>query len=170
MTQEEKQQFEKAMQEYAKEMEAMDKKLKGALLGKKAKSFVMNDLQGNKVTLESLKGKVVVMNFWFMGCIPCVMEMPLLNQLVEKYQGKEVIFLAFALDKKPALTRFLKKKKFDYTIIPDSDQLVTQYKIESFPSHLVLDKNSKITLVEFGGIENTDLLKNEIDEQLKKKN
>lgn len=164
MTAKEKQEEEKMIRQMAQ----MDKELKKELLGKKAKPFAITDLKGKKVTLESLKGKVVVINFWFIGCKPCLLEMPVLNQLVKKYQEKNVIFLAFALDKKAALKRFLKKKKFDYTIVPESESLAAQYNIESFPSHLILDKTSKITLVEFGELESTDILSVEIDRQLKK--
>jgi len=70
--------------------------------------------------------------------------MPELNQLVEKYKNKEVVFLGFAINDKAAIEKFLKTKTFSYNIIPNSEVVIGQYKVQSFPTHLVIDKNSVI--------------------------
>ena len=111
---------------------------------KEAKPFSVTDLQGNKFSLKELRGKIIVMNFWFIGCKPCIMEMPELNKLVEKYKGKNVIFLGFAMDEEAQLTNFLKKREFLYNIIPNSEDVVNAYKVQSFPTHIIVDGNSKI--------------------------
>ena len=49
---------------------------KNDLIGKEALPFTATDIAGNNYTLESLKGKIIVINFWFVECKPCVMEMP----------------------------------------------------------------------------------------------
>ena len=111
---------------------------------KEAKSFKVKDLEGNKFSLKELKGKVIVMNFWFIGCKPCIMEMPELNKLVEKYKGKSVVFLGFTNDEEEQLISFLKKRTFLYNIIPDSKYVTDEYNINSFPTHIIIDSNSKI--------------------------
>ena len=75
---------------------------------------------------------------------PCVIEMPELNEIVQKYKSEEVVFLAFALNEQPKIESFLKKHAFDYSILPDSGAVIGDYKIKSYPAHIILDQNSKI--------------------------
>lgn len=126
-----------------KQME-MNRLGKNELIGKEAFSFSVTDMFGNKYSLEELKGKVIVMNFWFVECKPCVMEMPELNKLVEKYKNKDVVFLGFATNKKAKIDQFLKTKSFNYNLIADSENIANLYNVNSFPTHVIIDKNSKI--------------------------
>src|SRR5690606_15898531 len=50
-----------------------------------------------------LRGKVLVLNFWFKSCAPCVAEMPALNKLRNEFKGREVLFIGFASDSEQAL-------------------------------------------------------------------
>ena len=113
--------------------------------GSKAKPFEMKDIDGNIYKMDDLKGKVVVLNFWFIGCAPCVQEMPELNELVAEYKEDEVVFLGIANDRKRELQSFLNKKEFDYKIIPNGSTLAMSYKIMGFPSHIVIGKDATIT-------------------------
>ena len=93
------------------------------LIGKEAFPFSVTDISGNKYSLEKLKGKIIVLNFWFVECKPCVMEIPDLNDLVEKYKGKEVVFLAFATNNKSKIESFLKTRTYKYKIIADGNEV-----------------------------------------------
>ncbi len=166
-TPEEKEKSRKAQEVLLKKFKAEENAIKQYLSTKEAQSAKMQDLEGNTFTLASLRGKVVVMNFWFIGCRPCVEEMPLLNKLVAKYKGKDVVFLGLALDSKTSLNRFFQKKKFDYHIIPNSSDLIrTKCKVESFPTHLVIDKIGDVTLVKVGGLSEVKELETEIEQNL----
>lgn len=57
--------------------------------------FEAKTLAGKILSRKSLKGKIVVMNFWFIGCKPCVAELPALNKLVQHYKAKDIVFIAF---------------------------------------------------------------------------
>ena len=58
-------------------------------------TFIEHTMDGTKVDLEKLRGKVVVLNLWFINCPNCVEEIKLLNKLVDDYRdNKDVIFLA----------------------------------------------------------------------------
>ncbi len=118
---------------------------KNDFIGKEALPFDVTDIFGKKYSLQNLKGKVIVINFWFVECKPCVMEMPELNELVEKYKDKEVVFLGFAMNDKRKIDTFLKTNTYKYNIIPDSKEEVQLYNVNSFPTHLVIDKNSIIS-------------------------
>jgi thiol-disulfide isomerase/thioredoxin len=119
---------------------------KSDLIGKQALPFSVTDINGNNYSLESLKGKIIVINFWFVECKPCVMEMPELNKLVEKYNNKEVVFLGFALNEKNKIEKFLKTTQYKYNIIAAAKEVVGTYGVTSFPTHIVIDKNSNIVL------------------------
>ena len=120
------------------------------LIDKPVKSFKLTDLDGKRWNSKDLKGKVVVINFWFIGCKPCIQEMPLLNELVTAYKDSNIVFLAPALDKEEQVKKFLIKYKFDYNIIPSSGDYVDELGIENFPTHFVIDKQGIIRQVFIG--------------------
>jgi peroxiredoxin len=108
-------------------------------------NFKTTDINGNKINLKDLKGKIVVMNFWFIDCQPCRQEIPELNQLVNDYKDStNIVFITVATDSKGALKDFLKKTPFNYTIIDGGRFITDQYEVKSFPTHLVLDKEGKV--------------------------
>ncbi len=138
-------------------------------VGKYAQPFNVTDISGNKYSLEELKGKIIVMNFWFVECKPCVMEIPDLNKLVEQYKGEEIVFLGFATNNIPKLNSFLSKKEFKYNIIPESRDVSNSYEINSYPTHIIIDQNSKIVFYTVGLGSNTiSSIEKEITNLLKK--
>ncbi|MGK0389630.1 MAG: peroxiredoxin [Maribacter sp.] len=136
-----------------------------------APAFSIADMNGNVVNLDSLKGKVVVLNFWFTRCNPCIEEMRELNGLVKQYKDNEdVVFLAPTFDDKATVTTFLKKKTFDYTILPDAKSILDEYIVMGYPSNLVLDKKGDIQYQSMGFRHQIDaVLNDEIKYALKKK-
>ena len=113
-------------------------------INEEAIAFTATDLDGNTFTLDELKGKVVVINFWFVACKPCVEEIPELNELVEKYENKDVVFLGFALDNEKRLNSFLEKTTFKYHIFPESKEIIGNYNINSYPTHIIIDQSSVV--------------------------
>lgn len=69
-----------------------------ALVGCKAPDFIVQTIQGEVLNSNELRGNVVVINFWYEGCAPCIAELPALNKLRAEYQGKDVVFIAFSKD------------------------------------------------------------------------
>jgi thiol-disulfide isomerase/thioredoxin len=117
-----------------------------------APEFESNLLNGKKISSYEFKGKIRVLNFWFTGCGPCKQEIPELNELVKKYKSKNVVFLAFALDKdKQLLNKYLKQNPFNYDIIPDSRNIVETYKVSAYPTHIIVNKDGKIVTRIIGG-------------------
>jgi thiol-disulfide isomerase/thioredoxin len=121
-----------------------------SLINSKAPNFNVYDIYGNKFTDEDLKGKVIVMNFWFTGCKPCVKEIPELNKLVEHFKAEDVVFLSFARNSRNEVEGFLKKKEFNYApIIADKD-ILALYSVNVFPTNLIIDKNSQVVFFDNG--------------------
>src|SRR6476646_3106450 len=77
-------------------------------------NFTALDMDGNPVDIATLRGKVVVINLWFINCPNCLEEISQLNELVNDYKGKsDVVFLGLAASPKPALDKFLAKTPFN---------------------------------------------------------
>ena len=108
-------------------------------------NFRTKDIQGNTINLKDLKGKIVVINFWFIHCEPCRAEIPDLNAMVDSFRTNDsVVFIGIALDERPELKSFLKGNPFNYRIVSDGRPIATQYSIGSYPTHLVLDQEGKV--------------------------
>lgn len=105
----------------------------------------LKDMNGIAIKANDLKGKVVVLNFWFIACPPCRYEMPELNRVVKTYKDdKDVIFIAITLDNKENVARFLKVSPFNYHVVSDSMPLFSFYKVDECPASLVVDKEGII--------------------------
>lgn len=104
------------------------------------------DLNGKRYSFENTRGKILVIKCWFIKCLPCVQEMPRLNQVVEHFRKrKDIIFVSLAIDPGDKLQDFLKKTKFSYAVVPDKESYMQEeLKIRSYPTHLIVDKQGKI--------------------------
>jgi len=123
------------------------------LIGCDMPAFEARTLNGKRVSKENLKGKVVVMNFWFIGCPPCEKELPGLNKLVEEFGKKEVVFLAFGRDKEEKVREYLEKHEFNYQQIPQSSApgVFLAFEVRfGYPYHLVLDAEGKLAFTQVG--------------------
>jgi|GEM_PF-2364851 len=97
------------------------------------------------------KDKLIVINWWSTGCMPCRMEMPGLNKLVEKYKGKNVEFLSILSDKKNS-AEFFKERKFDY-IHGYGNEEIEKLLGGTFPRNIILSKDGIILHNMTGGSE-----------------
>ncbi len=121
-----------------------------AQVGQPAKEFKAQDIYGNEYALSELKGKIVVMNFWFIACPPCIKEIPELNGLVDKYGTEDVVFLAFATDTEERLGKFLSKSQFKYQVFAKSMDLASTYLVAAYPTSFVIDKKGIVRYAHTG--------------------
>lgn len=127
-------------------------KILQGLVGCKAPQFNVRTIHGEILKLDELKGKVVVINFWFEGCAPCVAEMPALNRLQEEYKTKNVVFIAFGRDDTQSIKNFLKSNDFAYHLVSSDYDLAYSYcVIAGWPTNMVLDKSGIVRQVFSGG-------------------
>ncbi len=117
-------------------MEEMDK-ARMEMIGKPAPPFSVKTLSGDNYSDQSLLGKTVVINFWFIKCKPCVDEIPKLNKLVKKYtHNKDVVFLSISFDQEKDIRSFLEKNPFKYQQVGkegESNSLIGKTKSWPFP-------------------------------------
>lgn len=128
----------------------MDKDWEECLVGKSIADLTFLSLSGQKFDAKNLEGKVVVINFWFIACTPCMTELPALNRLVAEYKDSSVVFLGLTYDGRMKLDPFLAKVKFDFSIIPDSKDINDLFGINEYPTTLIIDKNKIIRKIWIG--------------------
>ncbi len=141
-----------------------------------APSFTVVSIDGKTFDSTKLKGKIVVLNLWFINCPNCVEEIKRLNETVDEYQDKDVVFIGMATNKKVDLEKFLKKNPFKYNIIPTAMQAILSFgeqdksgKIDiPFPMHVVIDREGAI-VVRRSGIKGLDDVKSELKRQFETK-
>ena len=107
-------------------------------------------LDGSTIDLTALRGKPVVLNWWHTACSPCIAEIPELNKLVEKYEGRDVEFLAIANNEIADLPPFLKRHPFAYDIAL-GDEEAMRILGQIYPRHVIIDGDGKVVLDLNGG-------------------
>jgi thiol-disulfide isomerase/thioredoxin len=102
-------------------------------------------LKGDGCNDPDLRGKVLVLNFWFKSCAPCVAEMPALNKLYNEFKGREVLFIGFASDSEQALKpTYLNTGKFLFNIVPNSGSIAKEFKFAGYPTTYIVDQQGKV--------------------------
>jgi thiol-disulfide isomerase/thioredoxin len=110
----------------------------------------LRTLSGDTLTLESLKGKPTMINFWFTTCKPCIDEMPVLNGLRQKMNGR-ANFVAVTFEPGDKAAAFLQTHPFDFLQVADAKPLTAALQMQTYPVNIFLDKHGVIRQVE-GGI------------------
>lgn len=134
-------------------------------IGRKFHFLTAYDLNGKESVLQ-FNRKITVINFWFLGCAPCRMEIPYLNELVNKYaQDSCIQFISIALDSPSDLRRYLKDGNvFKYQIFGNGSQAASKSWVTSYPAHFVIDKNGLVVGELYGY---SQLRVTEIDSKIK---
>ena len=115
------------------------------LIGKELPPF--NGLTINKKQFSNtdLKNQVVVINFWFEKCPPCIAEMSELNNLVANYGKKGIRFIGITHDSPASARRFQKRNGYKYEIVSLSKDKIRKLNINhGFPSNVLVGKDGKI--------------------------
>jgi thiol-disulfide isomerase/thioredoxin len=108
-------------------------------IGEAFPSFSLSSLSGREFDSHQLRGKPTMINFWFTRCVPCVEEMPVLNELKERYQ-EEVNFIAITFNDAEEVRGFLEKHSFDFMHLVDAEEFIDQLGNKAYPKNLFLDK------------------------------
>ncbi len=122
--------------------------------GKAAPNWTLPVLPGTKppsstitppIDLASLRGKVVVLDFWAPWCGPCREEMPTLNVLAHKLANESVVVIGVMVDgDRLDAVDFLKQSKIDYPQVEDDGQASNAYGVKTLPSIVILDKTGTV--------------------------
>jgi peroxiredoxin len=116
-------------------------------VGSIAPAFTLPDLDGKPVALASMKGKVVILDFWATWCPPCKEEIPHFVRLQSKYkpQGLEIVGLALDLGGAKEVRPFAEEHDVNYTMLIGNEDVAKAYgNVTMIPTTFVLDRNGKI--------------------------
>ena len=120
--------------------------------GDKAPDFTVEMLDGSKVKLSSLRGKVVLINFWATWCKPCREEMPDLQSIYEE-RDDDVVILAINMDAHNDVEGFIDSYSVTFPVLLDeNDQISDMYQIISLPTTYFIDEDGTIVQKHFGQI------------------
>jgi cytochrome c biogenesis protein CcmG/thiol:disulfide interchange protein DsbE len=98
-----------------------------------------------KLTLASLHGKVVVLNFWQSYCPPCTTEAPVVSAVSKRWMGKSVVFVGVDEQDLPGpATKFMDRFHITYPIIADDGPLVGHYGVTGYPETFFIDKRGRV--------------------------
>jgi len=127
------------------------------LNGQQAPNFTLEDLQGQKVSLASYRGRPVVVDFWATWCGPCKLEIPWLEQLQSQYapQGLQVIGLsaddldtddpAKLFTEKREISDFASKMHINYPVLLDADAIADAWGgVDALPTTFFIDRSGRI--------------------------
>jgi cytochrome c biogenesis protein CcmG, thiol:disulfide interchange protein DsbE len=136
-----------------------------------APDVTFKDLQGSNLTLASLKGKVVVVNFWATWCAPCRVEIPMLMGVQQKYSSQGLTLLGVAMDDEgtKVVQPFVQTMKFNvggqpmtmnYPIVIGNDDISTKFGgMLGLPMTYLISRDGKVAKKYMGALTEAELTK-----------
>ena len=115
------------------------------LLATSPLEFTMSKLEGGLLPMSSMKGKVVVLDFWATWCGPCRVQHPLYEVVKSRFKNNsDVVFLAVSTDEDRSLVKpYLERQKWSKEVLYD-DGLGSFFRVNSIPTTIVLDRSGEV--------------------------
>jgi cytochrome c biogenesis protein CcmG/thiol:disulfide interchange protein DsbE len=142
--------------------------LPSTLLGKPASPFALTTFDGQPISLDPLRGRVVVVNFWASWCIPaCYDEAPSLERAWQAYRDRGVVLIGVNIqDKEEPARRFLARFGHTFPNAPDpAGRVAVDYGVYGVPETFFVDRKGRIRFKHVGAVTD-DLLKQHLDKLL----
>jgi len=115
-------------------------------------NFTYTTLSGITSSLAAHAGRVIVLDFWFIGCVGCAIEHKSLNEFALRMRkDTSVVILSVALNDAKTLSEHMKRAVYTYDVVPNGESICDALGITGFPTHVVIDRSGKTTLWELGG-------------------
>lgn len=126
---------------------------------KAAPDFALTDLSGNPISLSSLKGKVIFVNFWATWCPPCRQEIPDFVEFYKENKDNGAAILGVSVDKSANKVRdFVEKYKINYPVAMATSEIVSDYKPGKYiPTTIIIDSSGMIQDKKVGALDKASL-------------
>lgn len=127
------------------------------VLNRLAPDFELKDLSGTSVRLSSLKGKPVLINFWATWCGPCQSEMPLIQEIAQKYPNLVVLAVNDGEVQRDVVD-FVDRYGLKFPVLMDPEALVNiQYQVTGLPTSYFVDEQGVIRSLQIGVLSDTQI-------------
>jgi peroxiredoxin len=136
---------------------------------KRAPELTFNTIEGKKITMSSLKGQIVLVNFWATDCPGCIAEMPKLVETYNTYHAKgfEIIAVAMPTDPISQVQNYVQKNKLPFPVVHDSDGEITTHfdDVRLTPTTFMIDQQGHLMGKIIGEMDFT-ALRSQLDKSL----
>jgi peroxiredoxin len=121
-------------------------------IGSRAPEFSLSTLEGKKYALSELRGSIVVLTFWSTTCAICQSEMPKLDQMLDRYAGKNVVFLSATPENEERVKYYLSINQVHSTVLPNGFGVLLNYADRDregnvnigYPAFFVMDREGSV--------------------------
>lgn len=115
-----------------------------SMIGTLAPRIQATDLAADKFDSDKELGNIIVLNFWFADCPPCIKEIPELNEVYKTFQDNEQVeFLSITFDNAQRATQIKEEYNFEYPMVVDRRDICKDYSILAYPTNIVINQNGE---------------------------
>ena len=138
---------------------AQDSEGTGAPL-RPAPDFTLPDVHGTEVSLSDFRGKIVVIDFWATWCVPCLYQIPVLNEFwTSRRDGGEIVVIGVAVDVEGAevVAPWIAEQGVEYQILIGDEGMSREFGVMGFPTIAIINAKGEIAALHAGIIDGDDL-------------
>lgn len=109
--------------------------------------FTLKDLQGKKLEMSALKGKVIFLNLWATWCGPCRVEMPSIQKLYESVDKENIAFVMLSLDQEgqtDKIRQYVSEKEFSFPVYQPASPLPKILRVKMIPATFIIGPDGKV--------------------------
>ncbi len=123
----------------------------GSLLNVQLTDFSTKSIKGDSINTLNWRGDIIVLNFWFTNCGPCIKEIGQLNKVAEKYENQNIRFVAITWEKdEEFLKKFAAIKNMKYALVASGKSIIDMFLLKLYPTNVVIDQHGVIRFIESG--------------------
>ncbi len=118
----------------------------------RAPDLTLHALDRQQVSLSSLRGQAVLVNFWATWCVPCRAEMPEIQAAYQKYRARDFVVLAINIaEDENTVARFVQEFNLTFPVLLDRDGAISKrYQVRALPTTYFIDRTGMIRAIRFG--------------------